>query len=279
MLLGAGGLVGTALQEVRPPDVEVFAFDRARLDLTQRHALIDVVRRLRPDVILNAAAYTAVDRAESEPDAAFAVNAEAVGALGQVAAAHAVRVVHLSTDFVFDGRGAHPYVEHAPTAPLNVYGASKRAGEIALGASGAVSLVVRTQALFGPGGRSFPRTMFERATAGQASRVVTDQIGRPTYTLDLANALWQLVQRGETGVVHAANEGQASWYALAADVYAAVGCPELCTPCTTAEYPTPAIRPPYSCLDTSYLARLLGKSLPHWQDALRRFLNDTLMRQ
>ncbi len=274
MLLGSRGLVGTALRRTQPKDMEVHGFDRTELDITRYDQLAAAMTRLSPDIVVNAAAFTDVDRAESAPAEAFAVNASAVGNLGRLAATSGIRVAHFSTDFVFDGRKMRPYTEEDLAAPLNAYGASKRAGEVALEESGVATLLVRTQAIFGPAGRSFPGIMHARATAGQPSRVVTDQVGRFTYSLDLAEALWRLLRMNVSGIVHIANAKDASWYDVAAKVYAAAGCPELCTPCTTAEYPTPAVRPRYSSLCTARVEQLLGRPLPDWPIALQRFLVD-----
>ncbi len=274
MLLGARGLLGTALRRMQPKDIEIHGFDHTELDITRYDQLAAALARLSPDVVVNAAAFTEVDRAESVPAEAFAVNAAAVGNLGRMAASSGTRVAQFSTDYVFDGKQTHPYTESDVAAPLSTYGASKLAGEVALEASGALTLLVRTQAIFGPAGRSFPKTMQERAKAGQPSRVVADQVGRFTYSLDLAAAVWDLLRLNVTGTVHITNAKDASWFEVAAAVYGAAGCPELCTPCTTAEYPTPAVRPLYSSLCTARLERLLGRPLPDWPLSLQRFLMD-----
>ncbi len=159
-------------------------------DITDPDAVDDAVREIRPDLIVNAAAYTNVDGAESESDVAFAVNGDALGFIGNAAKALGVPVIHYSTDYVFDGSSREPYGEDESTSPMGVYGASKLQGEQRLAESGAASLIIRTQWLFGIAGPSFPRTMWKRATSGEATRVVDDQTGRPTYTVDLARATW-----------------------------------------------------------------------------------------
>jgi dTDP-4-dehydrorhamnose reductase len=241
MILGAGGMLG--------------------------HDLV------RPTVILNAAAYTAVDRAESEAELAFRVNGAAVGELGRIAARAGVRVVHFSTDYVFDGKASNPYQEQSPTDPVNTYGASKLAGERALRESGADWLILRTQWLFGVHGRSFPRTMWERAVAGLATSVVQDQTGSPTYTKDLARATWALIARGASNLFHVTNAGQATWFDFALHVFSRVGRPHLLAPCTTEQYPTPARRPHYSVLDTGRLRHELGAPLPDWRCAVDDLLH------
>src|SRR2546422_626556 len=179
----------------------LFPFPRGDLDITDTEALAATVREVRPDVVINAAAYTAVDRAESEADAAFRVNGAAGGGLGRIAREAGARGIHFSTDYVFGGTPVEPYAEESPPNPLNVYGASKLAGETALRASGAPCLIVRTQWLFGAHGRCFPRTMWERATARSSSRVVSDQVGHPTCSVDLARATWSLCERELAGVI------------------------------------------------------------------------------
>jgi dTDP-4-dehydrorhamnose reductase len=192
----------------------------------------------------------------------------APGTLGRLCAAAGVNVVHFSTDYVFDGSGSIPYVEDSPPNPINHYGASKLAGERGLMESGAEFLLIRTQWLYGSTGRSFPATMWERAKTGTETRVVNDQHGRPTSAASVARALWQLIDAGADGVYHVANRGVATWYEVAERIFTAFGVQELVTPCTTADFPTPAARPAYSVLDTGKLEREAGIWLPHWTDAL-----------
>lgn len=273
LILGAGGMLGHDLVQTVPRvDLQLQPLTRQQLDITDAAALARRVTELRPDVILDAAAYTAVDRAEAEREQAFRVNAEAVGELGRIAIRTGARVVHFSTDYVFDGTASEPYREDTPTKPVNAYGESKLGGEEALKTSGADWLIVRTQWLFGVNGRSFPRTMWERARAGLATKVVRDQTGRPTYSRDLAVAVWALIAKGTRGVIHLANDGQATWFDVATRVFARAGRPELLTACATADFPTPARRPTYSVLDTTRVEQLLGAPLSPWTDAVDRFL-------
>jgi dTDP-4-dehydrorhamnose reductase len=263
-----------------PAGVELVALPKAELDITDRAALHRTVIETRPDVVINAAAYTNVDGAEREPDLAQAVNGEAPGLIGRAARDAGALVLQYSTDYVFAGKAKQPLREDGPTAPLGIYGASKLAGERALAESRARHLIVRTQWLFGRHGRSFPRTMWERARSGTATRVVNDQTGRPTYTVDLARATWVLLTtagradaHGE-GVIHVANGGRATWYDVARRVFEAAGAAALLTTCTTQEYPTPARRPAWSVLDTTRYDRLSSAPLPPWEDAVDRFLNE-----
>jgi dTDP-4-dehydrorhamnose reductase len=275
MLLGAGGMLGHDLAATVPSAVTLLTYSKAQLDITDAEALAATVATVKPDVIINAAAYTAVDRAETERDLAFRVNAEAVATLGRIARSNGARVIHFSTDYVFDGEATEPYTEESPTNPVNMYGASKLAGEHALRQSEADALIIRTQWLFGVHGKSFPRTMRDRALARVPSKVVSDQVGRPTHSRDVARATWHLEARKEVGVIHVTNDGTATWYDVAKRVYAACHAPTLVQACSTAEFPRPARRPASSILATERLAGVLGESLPPWEDALAQFLAET----
>lgn len=285
LLLGAGGMLAQDIVTTSPPDVEVISRRHSELDVTDEAAVTAAINSTRPDVIINCAAYTKVDAAESDRERAWAVNAEAPRLVGRAATRftfHASRftplVVHFSTDYVFNGRSTRPYREEDLPDPLGSYGASKLAGEQALLAIGARCLIIRTSWLFGYHGTSFPRTMRQRARDGKATRVVNDQVGRPTYTVDLAWATWFIIGRRTTDhgprsdVFNIANRGQTTWYDVARRIFEAAGMPDLLSPCTTAEYPMPAPRPAYSVLDTSKYDALAGAPLPRWEDALDRFL-------
>lgn len=281
LVLGAGGMLGRALVEAAPAATRLAAYPRAALDLADADALARALDRHAPAWVLNAAAWTRVDDAERERDAALAANGDAVGVLGALCAARGIAVLHVSTDYVFPGdapvdpaTGApRAWREADPTAPLNAYGASKLAGERALAASGAAWCVARTQWLYGPHGRSFPRTMAARARAGAASRVVADQHGAPTHVADLARALWALAAADARGVVHVAAAGTATWYDVARAVYAAAGAdPGLVTPCPSADYPTPARRPAWGVLDGTRLREAFGVAMPGWEAPLAAFV-------
>jgi len=295
LLLGAQSMLARDLIREAPPWVSLVSSVREQTDVTIEGEVTAALRDAEPDVVVNCAGYTDVDGAESHPSLAFAVNEGGPGTLGRAVARSGSRalVVHYSTDYVFSGRSRQPYREGDPVEPLGIYGASKLAGEGALLESGAPCLIIRTQWVFGLGGRSFPRTMWERAQGGHVTRVVEDQIGRPTYTVDLARATWRLVggaqeasgvERGSEGsgtadathrgIVHVANTGTASWYDVARHVFEAAGRAELLTPCTTSEFPRPAPRPSYSVLDTSRYESIAKQPLPPWPDAVDRLLID-----
>jgi dTDP-4-dehydrorhamnose reductase len=270
-LLGCRGMLGTDLAATAPAGTRVTGVGIEELDITDPAAVARAFDDVRPDWVINATAYTAVDRAETERALAFAVNGDAVAGLVRECEARGAGIVHYGTDYVFDGNGTRPWREDDATAPLNAYGESKLAGERAVLEGRARHLMLRTQWLYGEHGKSFPRTMWERATAGQPTRVVSDQHGSPTYTVDLARATWALLGSEETGLFHATNAGEATWYDVAARVFAAAGRAELLSPCATSDYPTPARRPAYSVLDGARL-RAAGVVMRPWTEALDEFL-------
>lgn len=278
MVLGAGGMLGQDVVASCPANIRLLPYTSDRLDITETERVAVVVGKERPDVIINLAAYTAVDRAESERQQAFAVNGEAVGTLGKIARQHDAFLLHLSTDYVFDGTSAVAYVETSPTNPLNVYGASKRYGEALLSRTGAKHAIVRTQWLFGFHGRSFPRTMRERARAGEPTRVVNDQFGCPTYTADLAIALWSLAaaasRQALPAVVHVVNRGRASWYDLAVRVFRRYEATDRLSACGSADMPRPAARPRNSVLSDALFTGINGRPLREWEHALEAFLDE-----
>lgn len=251
-LLGAGGMLARAVESAVPARVALRAITQAELDITDSAALERALAS-RPDWVINCAAWTDVDAAEEHEREATLINGTAVGLLAQVAAAHGVRVLHISTDYVFDGTLSRPYREDDVPNPQGAYGRSKLAGEQNLMVAGGWWLVVRTQWLYG-GGPSFVRTMWGRARAGQASRVVDDQFGAPTHVAELAGVIWRLVGDGAEGIWHAAAGGFTSWYEVARAVYTGAGAdPALVTPCSTLEYGARAPRPANGRLDTTKL--------------------------
>ena len=223
--------------------------------------------------VIHAAAYTAVDKAEEEPDLARRVNAEAPEHLARACARRGLPMVLVSTDFVFDGTAREPYTEEQPPHPLGVYGRTKREGEErALAAHPTGLVIARTQWLYGPRGNHFPGTMLRLAASNDSLRVVDDQVGSPTTTLELSPALWDLLRAGVPGIYHAACEGQGSWYDLACETLGLAGVDTPVAPCTTAEFPRPAPRPAYSVMDSAKLTHLRGRSLAPWRAALATFL-------
>lgn len=274
LITGAGGQLGQALQAVVPGDVDVVAAPSAALDIGDADAVAAYVEAIRPDLLINAAAYTAVDKAEGDADAAFRINGEAVGYLSRAAAASGARFVHVSTDFVFDGEAGRPYAPDAPTAPLGVYGTSKLRGEQQAGEG---ALIVRTAWVYGSLGANFVRTMLRLMAERDELRVVADQIGTPTWASSLADGIWKLAAADARGVYHYTDSGAASWYDFAvaiqeeALVLGLLGRAIPVVPIPSSAYPTPARRPHYSVLDKEATSALIGVP-PHWRTNLRRML-------
>ncbi len=287
LLLGKNGQVGWELQRSLAPLGEVMALGREEADLADAASLRAAVATAAPDVIVNAAAYTAVDKAESEPERADRINHRAVAELAALAAARDALLVHYSTDYVFDGRKVGPYIESDPTGPLGVYGQTKLAGEAAVTASGARALVFRTSWVHAGRGGNFIRTMLRLAGERDSLRVVADQIGAPTSAALIADITAQAIGAAlAPGVYHLTAAGETSWHGLAQFVIAealAAGVPlrarpETVTAITTAEYPTPAARPANSRLDTAKLRRALGIALPDWREGARRSVLQSIER-
>jgi dTDP-4-dehydrorhamnose reductase len=279
LLTGASGQVGGELAKLLPAHGEVFALDRTRLDLSNPDAIALAMRDARPDIIVNAGAYTAVDLAERERDLAFAVNARAPQVLAEEARRTGALLVHYSTDYVFDGRAASPYDEDAATAPLNVYGASKLEGERAIEASGATALVLRTSWVYGLTGKNFFLTIRRLARERDELRVVADQAGTPNWSRELARATARLVGQGRSflaeraGLYHLSATGSTTWHGFAQAIVGSSGAPRV-TPIATSEYPTPARRPAYGVLATQKFERTFGFGLPAWPDALAACLRE-----
>jgi dTDP-4-dehydrorhamnose reductase len=281
LITGAGGQVGRSLLQMRPEAVEAIACTHADLDIGASDAVLDCVGHHRPAVIINAAAYTAVDKAESEPDRAQRINADGPAHLAAAARECGARLIHISTDFVFDGAASVPYRPDAVTHPLSVYGRTKRDGERAvLEALPERATIVRTAWVYAATGANFVRTMLRVMKANGTVRVVADQVGTPTAARQLAETLWRIAVNPEIrGIHHWTDAGVASWYDFAvaiAEEGAVLGLlpPEIVvTPITTAEYPTPARRPSYSVLDKRSLAAF-GISPIHWRQRLRAVLKE-----
>lgn len=276
LVTGAKGQLGRALlRGAAERGLSAVGVDLEEMPLDDRAAIHAGVAAARPRFVLHCGAITNVDGCEAEPLTAYRVNGLATAWVADAAAAAGAGLAYVSTDFVFDGdAGPTPYGVDAPVRPLSVYGASKRLGEEAVLAHGREDFyVVRTSWVFGPGGKNFPRAILNRARSGQPLRVVTDQVGRPTMTHDLADALLDVARlRPEGGVYHAANEGQCSWHRFAVDVLRAAGVDAQVGEQTAADLGLPAQRPAWSVLDTDKLAAVRGERLPHYTDALERHL-------
>jgi dTDP-4-dehydrorhamnose reductase len=278
LIAGAQGQLARAMIELAPSaaDVTAFAVGRPALDLTAPASVLSALADFKPDVIVNAAAYTAVDKAESEPDAAMALNVDGPRRLAEAAERMGAVLIHVSTDYVYDGTKATPYVEDDPTAPLGAYGRSKLAGEDAVRSAVRRHVILRTAWVHSPFGGNFVKTMLRLAGERPEVRVVDDQIGSPTYAPHLAEAILAIAriaveepERPVWGTYHAAGTGYVSWCGLAREVMrvsAARGGPSAnVVPITTADYPTPAKRPANSRLECSKLSETFGVTLPDWQ--------------
>ena len=285
LLTGRDGQLGQALVASAPEGVELVATSRAELDLADSAACRRIVEEQRPDWVLNAGAYTAVDQAEREPALAEAVNAQAPAAFAAALQQTGGRLLQLSTDFVFNGAQGYPYGPEQPRDPLGVYGASKARGEQAALLHPQARLL-RTSWVYGPVGKNFCRTMLRlhaaKAAAGEPLRVVADQVGCPTSTLTLATACWRAIGIGADPdgprVLHWSDAGAASWYDFAvaigelAQAHGLLSQVARVEPITTADYPTPATRPSYSLLDCTASRQALGLPAVHWRDALAEVL-------
>lgn len=277
LLTGAGGQLGRELVRSAPADAVVTALAHAGCDIGDARAVAQVVAREQPDIIINAAAYTAVDRAEAEPEAAMRVNA--AGPVALAAAAGSARLLHVSTDFVFDGDQGRPWRTDDATGPLSVYGRSKLAGEAPVLALGERGLVLRTSWVYSAYGNNFVKTMLRLMASRPVVRVVADQVGAPTWAAGLAAALWHAARDPAVhGLHHWRDAGAASWYDFAvaiAEEAATAGLlsqPVTIEPIPATDYPTPARRPAYSLLDCTQSWPVLGGVPPHWRSQLRRML-------
>jgi dTDP-4-dehydrorhamnose reductase len=272
LLTGRNGQVGWELQKTLAPLGELTALGRAELDLRDAARIGEAVRAANPDVIVNAAAYTAVDKAESEGDLAFAVNAVAPGILAEEARRSGTLLVHYSTDYVFDGSKPTPYVEDDAPNPLNVYGASKLAGERAIAASGCRHLILRTSWVYGPRGSNFLLTILRVARERPELRVVDDQIGAPTSSRAIARATAQVLRPGAHGTYHISAAGQVSWCGFARAILARVGVATPVVPIRSEDYPTAAKRPRNSLLENSRLRADFGVALAPWEAGLEEVM-------
>lgn len=276
---GIGGQVARALAELDGPEFAIEVRGRPEVDLAAPKTLAGALADARPDVVINCGAYTAVDQAESEPDLARYINAEGAAALANACADAGTPLVHLSTDYVFDGTKTSPYLESDPTNPQSVYGATKLAGELGVAASEARHIILRVSWVHAPEGKNFVRTMLRLAGSRERLGVVADQIGRPTYAPHLAIALRDIAARlvldpsAPTGVFHLSGSGEAcSWRQYAEAIFAAAqvrgGPAAIADPISTSAHPTPAKRPANSVLDCARIADAYGLVMPHWRQGM-----------
>jgi dTDP-4-dehydrorhamnose reductase len=272
--LGCRGMLGSDLVAAcRTAGVETDGYDLPELDITRDDGGLERIPAC--DWVVNCAGYTDVDGAESNSEKAFAVNGGGVGRIAEVCKRKGVPLMHISTDYVFDGTSAVPYREDAAVKPLNVYGKSKLAGEKAVQASGVKYVIVRTQSLFGLHGNSFVKAILARLEKGnEPLKVVSDQVSSPTYTVHLAGAILRLLEKGKQGIVHVSASGECSWYAFACAIAAKVKPDARILPVTSAEYVRPARRPAYSVLDKGLYARWTDHRMPSWEEGLAGYLRE-----
>jgi dTDP-4-dehydrorhamnose reductase len=281
LVTGATGQLGSEVAtEFRRSGHEVIAPDRSELDLSLPSHVATTAMQWQADWVINCAAYTQVDKAESESQQAFIVNRDSPEQLAQAVANYGGRMLQVSTDFIFDGMQRQPYQETDQTNPLGVYGRSKLEGELAVRRVLPEAVVLRTAWVYGVRGHNFVKTMLRLAMAGKPLRVVDDQVGTPTWTTDIAAAIVALVAREAAGTFHYTNAGQTSWHGFASAILeegARAGFAvktAAVSPIPTTDYPTPATRPAYSVLNTEKIRPLLSGSIPDWRDSLKKMLQE-----
>lgn len=277
LITGAGGQLGGALQRLAPAAADINAIDVEDVDLTDATMLRARLAVEAPEVIINAAAYTAVDKAESDAELAQLINADAVAMMVDAMEEQGGKLVHVSTDFVFDGKSSRPYQPGDPRGPISVYGRTKAEGEDHLRAK---DILVRTAWVYEAGGANFVRTMIRLMKERDEIGVVADQIGSPTWASGLAQVIWGLLEKDASGTFHHSDAGEASWYdfavAIAEEAYeiGLLAAVPVINPITTADYPTPAARPAFSLLDSSATRSILGDAPVPWRENLRKMLKE-----
>ncbi|MBV1913850.1 MAG: dTDP-4-dehydrorhamnose reductase [Pseudomonadales bacterium] len=281
LIVGANGQLGQELQITAGPNIEATALGRDQLDIGHQQQVDQVLAELKPQLVINAAAYTAVDKAEQESELAYQINRDGVVNLARASQKIQARLIHISTDFVFDGCQSNPYKPADTVNPLGCYGESKYAGEQALQSSGLNDyLIVRTAWVYSSFGTNFVKTMLRLMAEKDSLGVIADQVGTPTYARELARAIWKMAQQTELqGILHWTDAGVASWYDFAVAIQeealelGLLTKPIPITPITTEAYPTPATRPAYSVLDKTESWDLLQCPAVHWRTRLRQMLN------
>ena len=280
LITGAGGQVGWELQQTVSTDIEITALHRVELDIADQAAVMSVIKELQPDLVINAAAYTAVDKAEEEVDRAYKVNVDGAANIARAVEDCSARLIHISTDFVFDGTGTKPYLPGDEPKPSGVYGASKLQGERAVMAeTSGRAVILRTAWVYSVHGSNFVKTMLRLMAEREELGVVDDQVGTPTWAKELAKTIWLIAGKTDMqGTYHWTDDGKASWYDFALAIQEeAYGLGLLqktipIKPIKTEEYPTPARRPAYSVLDKASTLEALDCKAPHWRESLIKML-------
>ncbi|MCZ8157158.1 MAG: dTDP-4-dehydrorhamnose reductase [Leptospira sp.] len=279
LVTGANGQLGSEVRHIAEEFKTDFSFHfvtRSELDLTSEHLVESFLLNYKIDGILNAAAYTAVDLAEKESERAMEGNVTIPSILAKLCKKHSLKLLHFSTDFVFDGKSFHPYNESDKIAPISIYGQSKAEGERAVLSQYHESKLIRTSWVYSKFGHNFLKTILRLSAEKPELRVIADQIGSPTWARDLARASLSLLKSDATGIFHFSNEGVASWYDFAKAILEEGGKQTPIIPIETKDYPTPATRPPYSVLNKSRIKQTLNIQIPHWRDSLRNCMSEIL---
>ena len=282
LITGANGQLGREMHKVLDSDIFVNAIytDVEELDITDAHAIETCIISNNVEYIVNCAAFTAVDAAESNVELCTRLNVEAPALLAQAAHKHGAKLIHISTDYVFDGTGCRPYRESDTICPTSVYGRTKAEGEKRIIDVAPESIIIRTAWLYSPHGKNFVKTMLELGRNRESLRVVSDQIGTPTYALDLASVIKTFIdcERWHPGIYHFSNEGAISWYDFTMAIHRIAGITTChVTPCLTNDYPTPAKRPHYSVLDKSKIKATLGIEIPYWEESLELCIKELML--
>lgn len=282
LVTGADGQLGREMQIASRSSRNRFIFtdiagEHERLDITDPQAIADIVRENHVNVIVNCAAYTNVDKAETDPETANLLNNIAAGNLADAMKAVNGTLIHISTDYVFQGDRNIPCREDWPTEPLGVYGKTKLAGEKSIEATGCASIIIRTAWLYSPFGKNFVKTMRDLTSSRESLKVVFDQVGTPTYAGDLAEAICRIIETGQldkTGIYHFSNEGVCSWFDFAKAICAMSGNTCDIRPCHSDEFPSPVARPHFSVLDKTKIKQTFGIRIPYWTDSLKRCIEE-----
>ena len=275
LITGAHGQLGNEIHDNRKdyPHYEFTFTDIDELDITDYKSIIEFIKGKGFDFIINCAAYTAVDKAESEKDKAYLINKTAAGNLARASAENGIKLVQISTDFIFNGKNSKPYIETDEADPLSVYGSSKLEGEKQVTASGCTSLIIRTSWLYSIYGNNFVKTIIKMAREKGKISIVYDQIGTPTYAYDLAKVILKIlpeIKDGTKNIYHYSNEGVASWYDFAVAICEMTGIKCDIRPIESREYPAPAKRPEYSVLNKARIKGETGIEIPYWRNSLRK---------
>jgi dTDP-4-dehydrorhamnose reductase len=277
IILGANGQLGNEFRQLEKdfPSFKFFFYDVAEMDIMQKDLVDRGISEVKPDFVVNCAAYTAVDKAETDKELAYAINSDAIKNIAAACVTHSVKLIHISTDYVFDGEASKPYTEDSPVNPSSIYGLSKLEGEKGALQTAENAIVIRTAWVYSVYGNNFVKTMLRLMSTKPEISVVADQFGSPTYAHDLAVAIMQIISEGKwvPGIYHFTNEGMINWFDFASEIKNISGLSCTIHPITTEQYPTPAKRPKYSVLDKTKIQKTFNIKLRDWKESLQDCLN------